>query len=232
MTPYVLSSGLGTEADDALAYLPVSPVTEYSKGQIIFGPSALSKNLHLVVSGKVGISRMTEGAAEVLLEIVVPDDLFGESAFLGVAQPSEVATALERVSLMAWDISEIEDLVLKHPRLGIALLQILARRTVDCNQRIESLSADTIERRLARSLIRFSERLGVPEENGSTRMMPFTHEMLARYVGTSRELITQHMNRFRSQGWIRYSRKGIVLYSEALQSVLVRRNLASAAGSA
>jgi CRP-like cAMP-binding protein len=220
MTPHITPSGLRAEAEDALAYLPVSNVTEYRKGQVIFGPQGLSKSLYLVVAGKVGISRITERYSEVLLEIVLPDELFGESAFLDIPHPSERATAIENARVMAWAVSDVEDLVLKHPRLGMALLQVLAQRNVDCNRRIESFSVDTIERRLARSLIRFSERLGAREEDGSTRMMPFTHQMLSQYVGTSREIITQYMNRFRRQGCVRYSRRGIVLYSETLKTVL------------
>lgn len=220
MTPHITSSGLRAEVDDALAYLPVSHVTEYPKGQDVFGPSGLSKSLHLLVAGKVAISRITERYSEVLLEIVLPDELFGEWAFLDIPHLSERATAIENARVMAWAISDVEDLVLKHPRLGIALLQFLAQRNVDCHRRIESFSVDTIERRLARSLIRFSERMGAREEDGSTRMMPLTHEMLSRYVGTSREIITQYMNRFRRQGCVRYSRRGIVLYSETLKAVL------------
>ena len=52
---------------------------------------------------------------------------------------------------------------MKRPRLAVALLQILVQRTIDFTHRIESFSVDNIARRLARSLIRFSERLGRPK---------------------------------------------------------------------
>jgi CRP-like cAMP-binding protein len=102
----------------------------------------------------------------------------------------------------------------------VALLQILVQRTIDFTHRIESFSVDNIARRLARSLIRFSERLGVAEEDGSIRMVPFTHELLSQYVGTSREIVTHYMNQFRRQGYLRYSRKGIILYREAFKEWL------------
>jgi DNA-binding transcriptional ArsR family regulator len=51
-------------------------------------------------------------------------------------------------------------------------------------------------------------------------MMPFTHEMLSRYVGTSREIVSQHMNRFRKHGYVSYSRQGIRLYRDTLSKVL------------
>jgi CRP-like cAMP-binding protein len=77
-----------------------------------------------------------------------------------------------------------------------------------------------VERRLARSLLRFSERLGTPAEDGSVRMMPFSHAMLSRYIGTSREIVTQHMNRFRKRGYVTYTRQAIFLHRETLATVL------------
>jgi CRP/FNR family cyclic AMP-dependent transcriptional regulator len=212
--------GSQTRIEDALSHLPISSITEYNNGEMIFGPERRANYIYLVVTGKVGISRVCDGGSEVLLEIVLPDELFGEAALLDGTCQSEVATAIGNASVMAWTISDIEDLVMQRPRLGIALLQILAKRNQECKRRIESLSLETIERRLARSLIRFSERLGVPEEDGSVRMMAFTHEMLSRYVGTSREIVTHYMNRFRKQGFVNYSRRGIVLYGNSLKAVL------------
>jgi CRP-like cAMP-binding protein len=109
---------------------------------------------------------------------------------------------------------------MKRPRLAVALLQIQVQRTLDMTQRIESFSADNIARRLARSLIRFSERLGSVEADGSVRMSAFTHELLSQYVGTSREIVTHYMNQFRRMGYLQYSRRGIVMYRDAFQQWL------------
>jgi CRP/FNR family cyclic AMP-dependent transcriptional regulator len=217
---------LGTHArvEDVLAHLPVAGTTHFSQGQIVYGPEHPSRSLYLVISGKVLISRIAEEGSEVVLEIVRPDELFGESAFLDLPHRSEQATALENVTVMSWAISDMEDLVTKRPRLALALVQILARRNVELSSRIESFSLETVDRRLARSLIRFSERLGKPEKDGSVKLMPLTHELLSRYIGTSREIVTQYMNRFRKQGYVSYSREGIVLNGDVLKMSLGKLN--------
>ena len=166
------------------------------------------------------ISQKAEDGSEVLLEIFRPDELFGESAFLDPPPTSERATAVEDTKLMTWAISDMEGLVMKRPRLAVALLQFLAQRNAECTRRIESFAIDTIEQRLARSLLRFSERLGTVTEHGAERMMPLTHALLSRYVGTSREIVTHYMNRFRTRGYVSYSRYGIILYRDALKTML------------
>ena len=227
MASTTTSLDLSTRLEDVLAHLPMSNTTEYGKGQMIYGPDVVSNRIYLVVTGKVGVSQIAENGTEVLLEIIRPDELFGESAFLGIA-PSERATAIERAKVMNWAISDMEDLVTKRPRLAVALLQILAQRNAELTRRVESFSIDSIERRLARSLLRFSERLGTPQKDGSVRMMPFTHALLSRYVGTSREIVTLYMNRFRKQGYVSYSRQSILLHCDTLKTVLDRGGVPAA----
>jgi CRP/FNR family transcriptional regulator len=214
--------------EDVLAQLPASKTTEYSKGQMIYGMDKLSTSIYLVLTGKVGLSHLAEDGTEVLLEIVRPDELFGESAFLNVPCRSERAKAIEKAELMTWAVSDMEELVMKRPRLAVALLQVLAQRNADYTRRIESFAIDCVERRLARTLIRFSERFGIEEEGGAVQMMPVTHDMLSRYVGTSREIVTQYMNSFRDRGYVSYDRRGIRLYRGALRQVIDGRGLPSA----
>jgi CRP/FNR family transcriptional regulator len=219
--------GLPTRIEDLLAQLPVSASTGYRKGHMIYGPTTSSKNIYLVVSGTVGISQVSEDGREVLLELVRPDELFGELAFLDAPQRSDRATAIERVTLMAWAVSDMEALIAKRPRLAVALLQVLAQRNAEFTRRIESFSRDSVERRLARTLLRFSKRLGTLGDGGTVRMMPLTHEILARYVGTSREVVTHHMNRLRKQGYVSYSRQGILLYRDCVEASLSGRGVPS-----
>jgi CRP/FNR family cyclic AMP-dependent transcriptional regulator len=206
--------------EDPLAHLPCSSILEYRRGQMIYDQQQPSTAIYLVIDGKVKVSRLADDGHQVVVDIYQPDEFFGESAFLNLPNRPEQATALESTKLMTWTASEIEDIITKRPRLAVALLQILVQRTIDFTHRIESFSVDNIARRLARSLIRFSERLGVAEEDGAVRMAPFTHELLSQYVGTSREIVTHYMNQFRRQGYLRYSRKGIILYRDAFKDWL------------
>jgi len=211
--------------EDPLAHLPCSSILEYRRGQVIYDQDQPSTSIYLVIDGKVKVCRMADDGRQVVVDIYQADEFFGESAFLSSSTRDEQALALEGTKVMTWTTAEIEDLVTHRPRLAIALLQILVQRSIEFGNRIESFSVDNIARRLARTLIRFSERLGHGADDGSVQMMPFTHELLSQYVGTSREIVTHYMNQFRRQGYLRYSRKGIMLYRDALRDWL-RQNAA------
>jgi len=202
--------------EDPLAFLPRSNVAEYLKGQTIYNQQQPSLAVYLVIAGKVKVSRLAGDGRQVVLDIYRTDDLFGEAALLDAPPRSDQAVAMEDTRLMSWSPAEIELAIAKRPRLAMALLQILVQRSGDLTRRVESLSVDNIARRLATSLLRFAERLGTPGQDGAVSMPPFTHEMLAQYVGTSREIVTHYMSQFRRGGLLLYSRAGIVINRAAL----------------
>jgi len=213
-------SGTATKIlEDPLAYLPCSKIVECSRRRVLYGPENPSANLYLIIAGMVAIQRIAADGRPVLVDIYKTDELFGESALIGMCDTHEQATALEDTKVMVWARHEVEELVERQPRLGIALLQWLTQRSTELTHRIESFSSEQIDQRLARSLIHLSQRFGQLLEDGSIRMMPITHELLSRYVGTSREVVTQRMNEFRRLRYVRYSRKEIVLYPEVLRKV-------------
>lgn len=209
--------------EDALAYLPCSAILEFTKGLQIYGPGDISASLYLVIAGRVKLSRISDAGVGVVVDIYQQDDFFGESALLKMPRDAEQAVALESTKLMTWSAAEIEALIEKEPRLAVALMQVVVKRSVDFKGRLESFSIEGTVQRLARALIHFAERSGAVAENGSLTIAPLTHELLAQYVGTSREIVSHHMSEFRSQGHVRYSRKGITIHRESMKAWLKGR---------
>ena len=206
--------------EDPLDYLPCSKIVECGKGRVIYGPENPSTNLYVIIGGMIAVERIAGDRPKVLVEIYKTDDLIGESALIGLCDSHENAVAFDDAKLMIWSRTDVEALVLKQPRLGVALLQTFTQRTIELAERIESFSFEQIEHRLARSLLHFSERFGRKLEDGSIGMMPITHESLSRYIGTSREQVTQRMNAFRRLGYVRYSRTGFILHPELLAKAI------------
>jgi len=211
--------------EDPLSFLPCSHILEYQRKQMIYGPDRTGGNLYLIIAGKVIVRRiLADGEHELLVDIYVVDEFFGDWALAELINDDEEAIAAEQnTRVMTWTDAEIQQLILRRPQLGIALIQMLTRRCMEYSQRVESCSTESIGRRLARALIHFSERLGKTVENGSIKLMPLSHELLAQYVGTSRELVTQYMIQFRRKGFLHYSRKGIVVYPAAMNEILLAK---------
>src|SRR5688572_7947161 len=108
----------------------------------------------------VKVQRIIGERVALAVDIHGTDELFGESAFTGSSATHEMATALQKTCVMMWSRKEVEELMLKRPRLAVALIQILTKRCVVLARRIESFATDNLERRLARTLLYSSERFG------------------------------------------------------------------------
>ena len=201
--------------DDPLAYLPCAPVLTYNTGDLIYTEHQPATNLYLVLDGKVKVSRRTD-SSEIVMNVYQADEFFGESSLANSPRRDEAAVALEHTWLMSWSADQIEETAATRPQLALALLQLIVRRSVDFETRIESFSIETITQRLTRALILFADRFGSAEPDGSIRMTALTHDFLSRYVGTSREIVTQHMSQFRREGYLDYSRSAICLHPKAL----------------
>jgi len=202
--------------EDPLAYLPCSTIQQFKRGAVIYGHGRPCDSLYLVLAGAVKITRVADHGRQVLLDLYRTDEFFGEISLMNLSNEAEQAISHQKTTLMAWPTAAIEDLIVKRPRLAVALLQAFGQRLHGLTRRMESLFFDPIDRRLALSLIRFSERLGTAQPDGSVVMEPLTHELLAQYVGTSREVVNCHMTNLRRLGYVTYSRKAIVLYRDAL----------------
>ncbi len=208
-------------AEDPLALLPRTPVREYRKGEVIYQPQDRGETLYLVIDGRVKINRWPDSASEVILAFLHKDEFFGEVGFLEGEPYGEQAVALEKTTLMQWPIPDLKRLMTRTPMLGAALLRVLAQKLDYGRDRIESFCLDPIHRRLVRTLLHLAKQSGRQQTDDQfLQLPPTTHEQLARYVGTSREIITQSMNEFRRRRLLKYSRRNMELDVPALEKYL------------
>ena len=208
------------QLEDPLAYLPRSAVKAYRKGEVIYGEADPLECLHLVLHGSVMVSRTTSRGKQVIIDVYQPDEFFGETALLGAPACSEESRAVEDSRVMSWTREDVEQVILRQPRLALALVQVVVQRTAALAQRIESLCSENAQQRLVRLLFQFAHRTGTLEQDGRIRMKPITHQVMSRYLGTTREVISASMNRLKRLGYVRYSRAGIIIDCRSLQTLI------------
>jgi CRP-like cAMP-binding protein len=211
---------LGPNFEDPLAYLPRKPVQQFGKRRVIYDPQKPTNSLYVVLVGRVKVVTTAQDGMETIGRIVSVEGLFGESALLGAPSRSETAETLEMVTAMAWTRDEIEEQIEREPRLGIALSQYLVRQCIELQDRIQSMATYQTRERVMLALLQLANSLGTPRGAGATQIPALTHQTLSEFVGTSREIVTCHMNRLRQLGLLNYSRKTIDVYTEAMEAAL------------
>lgn len=220
--------------EDPLTYLPRKPVQEFARGSVIYDLQRPNHHLYVAIRGRVKITKTSDDGGQTVSRIVGSEGLFGESCLVSSMSVSESAVALDNSSVMAWNRTEIEQQIEREPHLGIALSQYLVRQCLELQERIESMAVHKTPERVMLALVQLSEDLGNPMADGSVRVASLTHHTIADYVGTSREIVTYQMNRLRREGLLRYTRKFIDIYPQAIMEALRQEGItkprAAAAG--
>ena len=210
--------------EDPLTYLPRKPLQEFGKGHELYSPKHPSDRLYLVVLGRVKVTTTALDGYETIARIVCPEGLFGEAMLVG-GRPSEAAVPLDSVTVMSWTRAEIEQQIEREPHLGIALSQFLVAQCVALQDRIESMAVHKTPERVMVALAQLAQTLGTPLPDGATRLASLTHQTIAEYVGTSREIVTFQMNRLKRLGMIRYTRRYIDVFTMAVENVLRQQGI-------
>ncbi len=205
--------------EDPLTYLPRKPVQEFARRRVIYDPNQPPESLYVVILGRVKVTSIAEDGAQTIGRIVAAEGLFGEGCLVG-SQHSESAVALDNITVMSWPVADIERQIEREPRLGLALTQFLIRECVELQDRIQSMAIYKTPERVMISLIQLADSLGTPMADGGTRIGALTHHTIAEYVGTSREIVTFQLNRLRRLGLLRYSRKHMDIYADAMKEML------------
>jgi CRP-like cAMP-binding protein len=206
--------------EDPLTHLPRKPMQEFAKNRVIYHQQQANDQFYMVVLGRVKVSTTSDDGVQTVCRIVCAEGLFGESCMVGGATRTESAVALDNATVMAWTRAEIEQQIEREAHLGIALSQYMIRQCIELQDRIESMAIRKTPERVMLALVQLAEDLGSPMPDGSVRVHALTHLTIGEYVGTSREIVTFQMNRLRRLGLLRYTRKFIDIYTDAMREAL------------
>ena len=183
----------------------------YAKGQYIFTEGDPARQIGIVLSGAVQISRDDYYGNRTLMGRLEPGDLFGESfAFAGVdTLPVNVMAAAD-CSVMLVDssrmISPCSNACGFHTRLIFNLLRIMARKNLGFHQKIEITSKRTTRDKLMAYLLAQAKI-----HQSDSFEIPFDRQTLADYLEVDRSGLSTEISKLRKEGVLECHRSSFTL---------------------
>jgi CRP-like cAMP-binding protein len=184
---------------------------DFRAGETIHRAGDPAARLAIVAAGMVKLSRPTADGQDVVVNILTSGDYFGSLADLGDAFYTEDATAQTDCCILVATAQEFHQLLERFPPVALATLQLVAERLRDAHQAIEQLSAYSVERRVASTLLKLADRVGRPEGTGTLIEMPLSRQDLADMTGAKVETVSRVMSEFRRAGLIDSGRRWIAV---------------------
>lgn len=165
--------------------------------------------LYLIESGQVKLMMSSASGQECLLAIYTAGDVFGESCLQGTGKRNETASAMQAVVVRRVSRREFLAEVYRSGAYD-SLVRHLAARLAERQAAIFDLVTMDAERRLAKVLLAFAEKLGTADGPYLEMQERISHEDLSQIVGTTRPRITKFMQGFRKAGLIQGKRDLVV----------------------
>ncbi len=178
--------------------------------QVLWRKGERADHLGLVLVGRLALSR-ADGRRDTLLDVVGPGELLGEVAFTLEACYQSDAVCLRRARVALVSARLMHDLLEAEPRATTELALRLAEQVVRLMRQLETLSASSVDQRLARTLLALAERGGQPFPGGVLLPMRLRRADLAALAATTLETVSRKLGVWRRRGWVQPQPAGYLL---------------------
>jgi CRP/FNR family transcriptional regulator len=172
--------------------------------------------MFLIKGGRIKLSKVHEDGTELTLDIRKAGDFVGENMFSDEGEYPVSAYCLEDTLTCGFNRKQFEELILKHPKVGLQVIKNLSERVSWLTSRVGSLAVTNIEDRLFRVLKNVAEEHGTIGSKGAVIQFPLTHEDLSFLTGAHRVSITRAMKALKKAGKIIHEDKRLILPSQKM----------------
>lgn len=181
----------------------------WAAGDQLFRAGDAADHLFVLAAGRVKVSQPTVGGQEVVVDVLVPGELFGALGSPGEPPLAETAEALTTTCALRLDVSAFREVLVEHPPVALRVLDDLALRLSDARRRVGLQSTSTVSQRVASVLLRLAEKVGQERagDAGVLIQLPLTRTDLAGMTGSTPESVSRAMSRFRADGIIDTGRR-------------------------
>ncbi|HEX2605847.1 MAG TPA: Crp/Fnr family transcriptional regulator [Flavisolibacter sp.] len=182
------------------------------KGEVINYGSVESSKIFFLIKGKVKLTDIGDEENELVKDILIEGDVFGDLGMEGQPKNDEVAEALTTNTIICYcHVDSFRKIMELNPLLALNY----ARKVSSKLRKLEDRHADLVFRDTKSRLIRFIKNWAQMEGSqvGDKIVLNnyLTHSDIANFISTSRQSVNLLLNELRDSGFLYYDRKQIEL---------------------
>jgi len=202
-----LSYELGELLKSAERIVPIK------KGSYLFKEGQEAKEMYIILSGKVQISKMNAEGNELSLRLCKHNDIVGELTLFTV-DPRYIFNAkiIENGEAAAINIADLEQAFFRNSQLAFEFLRWMNDHIRKTITKFRDLVLNGKKGALYSTIIRLCNSYGVLRENGIEISVPLTNQDLANFCGTARESVSRMLTELRKNHIISISKKRITVH--------------------
>jgi CRP/FNR family transcriptional regulator len=182
------------------------------RGEVIsYGEGGYTR-VHFLVKGKVKITDNSAAESELIKDILVEPDIFGDLSLEGQLSRYESAEALTtNTIIVSFHVNDFKRILEDNPLMALNYVRNVNAKL----QRLENRHADLVFLDTKDRLIRFIKNWARTDGSrmGDKIILNnyLTHSDIAGFIATSRQSVNMLLNELRTSGMLCYNRKHIEL---------------------
>jgi CRP/FNR family transcriptional regulator, cyclic AMP receptor protein len=202
----------------------VAVLRHYPAGSVILREGDSGDTCYVMRMGRARILREHSDGRAITLTNVGPGEIFGELAMFGGETRSATVETLEYVEAVAILADDLKRLLSEHPEISVKLLEALATKMRQANERIAGQSFQKVSSRVAGVLARLIETesgtsvVQASGEDSNEIVVRSTQADLAQLAGSSREATSRFLATLQRAGVVTCRRGRVIVHDpQALQ---------------
>jgi CRP/FNR family transcriptional regulator len=196
----------------------------YRRGDILFREGTVCKEVLVLIEGSVKVYRLSEDGRQRTLWVLGAGDCFCLAPFYQRAQYPATGQCLTDVRVLSLQRPEHLSLLEATPGVAPVVVGCFCRRMAEMVRVLAASSRRPVPGRLARLLLELADGRGVATAEGVLLDCALTHEELAAFIGTAREVVSRTLERWERDGLVRIGRGRLVLLDRPrLEEILAPR---------
>jgi len=181
------------------------------KGEVLYNQGDAVANFYVVVVGRLRVVQMTSEGDRITLRYLGPGEMAGYAALADAPAHPGTVIAVDDTHLFAWTTHAIQQLMLKHSQLAMNAVAVLATRYQEIQLRLRELSTESVELRIAHTLLRLAKHAGRRTAQGIEIAFPLTRQDLAELAGTTLHTVSRTLSAWEKEGIVISGRRHVIV---------------------
>lgn len=180
---------------------------EARRGQIVYAKGG-EKKVFMLVSGKIKLSEIKAGGSEMIKEIILPGDLFGDVMLHYEGTTYEYAEIVSESAIyFAIGQDQLATMMRANYALTTNYLTKVSEKFKNLEDRYLNMISQDVKSRLIYCFREWATKEGKKLGDKVVVKNPLTHNDLASLISTSRQTVTVILNELKEAGDLNYNRR-------------------------
>jgi CRP/FNR family transcriptional regulator, nitrogen oxide reductase regulator len=187
--------------------------SKFARRDTIFLEGDPIRHVILLTSGSAKVIKLGQNGTEVILLLAGPGDVVEVTGLPAPGRHCSMAQALRASTALVWESTAFQALTERFPALRRNILNVVAERLRELQERYREISTEKVATRLSHQLLRLFNQLGRSVNGDGTLKINLSREELAQLTGTTLFTVSRLLSDWKERGLLSPGRECVYVHN-------------------